>query len=172
MNKNIIKQVSGLLLIFLISCSILEKKETPPPKVSAPPRPGDCMACHETEAVLPQDHIDTKAMMGNACGACHKPGPTSLWAKIPLNHIHQLNGISCKGCHEGPDTTKAAADSKVCQKCHNDTESLIQSANELEINPHFSPHESKVPDCNQCHHQHKSSENYCARCHGLEYKVP
>lgn len=163
--------ICGLFLFFLISCSVLESNETSPLKVPASPKPEDCIACHENKEVLPKDHVDTRDMMGNKCGTCHKPGPTSLWTKIPLSHIHQMNGVSCKGCHEDPVSAKAA-DSKVCLKCHDNMGLLIEAAGDLELNPHFSPHEGKVPDCNRCHHQHKSSENYCAKCHNLEYNVP
>lgn len=172
MNKHFIYHpVTGLFLIFLISCSVSETNKTAAPEVSSSPKPGDCISCHDSKGVIPKDHVDTKGMMGDECGSCHKQGVTSLWTKIPLGHIHQLKGVSCEGCHENLDDPKPA-DSTVCQKCHGDTRSLIEAASELKINPHFSPHEGKISDCNKCHHQHKSSENNCAHCHGLEYKVP
>ena len=158
MFKYVIQLLSGLFLLFLISCGGLEINETASPKVPASPKPGDCIACHGSKVVLPQGHVDTRDMMGNECGTCHEPGPTSLWTKIPLSHIHQMNGVSCKGCHEDPASAKAA-DSNVCLKCHNNMRSLVEAASDLELNPHFSPHEGKVPDCNRCHHWHKSSEN-------------
>ncbi len=171
MHKYIIKHLLiGLFLLPLISCGVSKIKEPATP-VTAPvsPKPGDCAACHTDKKVLPEGHVDTKDMTGDECGACHE-GKTSLETKIPLSHIHRLNGVSCKGCHEDPASPKPV-DSKVCQACH-DTKSLIDSSNRLEINPHFSPHDGKVPDCNKCHHQHKSSVNYCAQCHDLKYKVP
>ncbi|MFC1839587.1 cytochrome c3 family protein [Thermodesulfobacteriota bacterium] len=163
--------ISGIILLFLISCSVLEIKESTTFKLPASPEPGDCIACHKNKKVLSQGHVDTRDMTGNECGSCHEPGETSLRTNIPLGHMHQLEGVSCKGCHEDPASAKAV-DSKVCQKCHSDEGALIEAAKELEINPHFSPHEGKVPDCNRCHHQHRNSENYCAKCHGMEYKVP
>lgn len=171
MHKYIIKHLLiGFFLLSLISCGVSKIKEPATPvTVPVSPKPGDCAACHQDKKVLPKDHVNTKDMTGNACGACHK-GKTSLWTKIPLGHIHRLKGVSCKGCHEDPAAPKPI-DSKVCETCH-DTKSLIDSSNGLEVNPHFSPHDGKVPDCNKCHHQHKSSENYCAQCHDLKYKVP
>jgi hypothetical protein len=169
--KYVIQALNGFFLLFLISCSLSEINETASPRVPASPKPGDCIACHESKEVLPRDHVDTSDMTGNECGTCHEPGPTSLRTRIPLSHIHQLEGVSCKGCHEDPAFAKAA-DSKVCIKCHEDTGSLVEATDDLELNPHFSPHEGTVPDCSRCHHQHKSSENYCARCHTLEYKIP
>lgn len=163
--------ISTLFLLFFISCTFLEKNKTSPIKISAPSGPGDCVSCHRDKEVLPDDHIDTKDMTGNDCNSCHETEETGLRTKIPLGHTHNLEGISCKGCHDDPASPEAAG-SKVCQKCHDDERALIDAAKELEINPHFSPHEGKVPDCNKCHHQHKSSENYCANCHGLEYEVP
>jgi len=172
MNRHLTRHlIFGFFLLFLISCGVSEIKETAAPVAPAFPKPGDCNACHEDKEVLPSDHIDTKGMTGNECSACHVPGPTSLWAKIPLSHIHQQNGVSCKDCHEDPESAEPA-DSTVCEKCHGDTQALVEAASELEINPHFSPHEGSIPDCNKCHHQHKSSENYCANCHGMQYVVP
>ncbi|MGD9160371.1 MAG: cytochrome c3 family protein [Desulfobacteraceae bacterium] len=172
MCKHFIKHlITGLFLFFLISCSVSEIKETAAPKAPSSPQPGDCIACHEGKQVLPQDHVDTKGMTGSECDSCHQPGPTSLWTKIPLSHIHQQKGVSCRECHEDP-VSPEPADTKVCQNCHGDIQALIEAASELTINPHFSPHEGKIPDCSKCHHLHKSSENYCAGCHGIKYQVP
>ncbi len=161
---------SGLILLFLTSCAVSETTETAALKTPAAPGPGDCDACHESGEALPQGHVDTAAMNGNACGACHA-GTAGLRTKIPLGHIHQLKGVSCKECHEDPSSAMAA-DSGVCKRCHDNMALLIESTNDLAVNPHFSPHEGSVPDCNRCHHQHKGSENICAGCHNLEYKVP
>ena len=172
MYKHFIRHMAiGIFLFFLISCSVSEIHETAVPEVSVSPKPGDCIFCHEDKKVLPDDHVDTKGMEGSECGSCHEQGETSLWTKIPLSHIHQQKGVSCKECHEDPASPEPA-DETVCKKCHGDTKALIAAASELKLNPHFSPHDGKISDCNKCHHQHKSSENFCARCHGLKYKVP
>lgn len=163
--------IATLFILFLVSCSVLKIYETSSVKTPVSQKPGNCVACHESGEVLPQEHGDTRDMTGNECDSCHGRSGLSLRTKIPLSHIHQLEGVSCKGCHEEPASVNAV-DSKACQKCHSDEEALIGVVKELEINPHFSPHEGKFPDCNRCHHQHKSSENYCAKCHNLEYVVP
>ena len=171
MYKYIIRFLIGIFLIFPISCSVLEIKEVPSLKAPATPKPGECTACHEGKEVLPQGHVETKDMMGKECDACHRPEEASLRTKIPLGHMHMLEGISCKGCHEDPASAEAI-DPTVCKKCHDDLNLLMDRTNDLAVNPHFSPHEGKVPECVRCHHLHKGSENYCGQCHGLEYKVP
>lgn len=172
MHKNLARYTAtGLILFFLIACGVSEMRETAAPKAPASPEPGDCTACHEGKKVIPDSHVDTREMKGDDCMACHEEDSMSLRGKIPLSHMHQLNGISCTGCHEDPAAAKPAG-TNVCQACHGDTRALYNAASELVINPHFSPHEGRIPDCNKCHHMHKSSENYCSGCHGLEYKVP
>jgi len=159
--------LSGLLLFFLVSCNISQINKGTSVKVTGIQKPGDCNSCHKEKTYLPRDHVDTDDMMGNDCSACHDAGSTSLYAKIPLSHKHNLEGIACRGCHGDTDAPKAVG-SKVCLNCHNDINSLIEATGELELNPHFSPHDGKIPDCNRCHHQHKSSENYCSQCHSIE----
>ncbi|MBN2419228.1 MAG: cytochrome c3 family protein [Deltaproteobacteria bacterium] len=163
--------IIAAFMLFTVSCSVSEIKETADTGTPASLKPGDCISCHDEKKVLPDDHVDTKGMKGSDCGSCHQPEGLSLWTKIPLSHIHQLAGISCNECHEDPASPEPA-DTAVCGKCHGDTQALIKAASELHINPHFSPHDGKTPACNKCHHVHKSSENQCAGCHGLEYKVP
>lgn len=157
--------VIGLFLLFLISCSVSEISETAATKAPSSPEPGDCAACHEVEEVLPEDHVDTRDMTGSECSACHEAGSNSLYNRIPLSHMHRLAGISCKECHGDP-ASATPADSEVCKKCHNDMNALYDATSEVGLNPHFSPHEGKISDCNMCHHQHKDSENYCTECHG------
>jgi len=169
--KYAIKYLCGLFLLLLISCSALEINETTRLKVPASVKPGDCIACHESKGVLSQNHVDTRVMMGSECGTCHQPGPTTLRTKIPLSHIHQLKGLSCKVCHNDPASIKDV-NSKVCVNCHDNMSLLIEATNDMVLNPHISPHEGMNIDCNRCHHQHKSSENYCNQCHNLTYKVP
>jgi hypothetical protein len=153
----------GLFMLFLISCGVSKTTETAPPKAPASPKPGQCTACHEDKEVIPQNHVDTDDMTADDCDSCHE-GTTSLINKIPLSHMHQLEGISCRGCHEDPASAEAA-DSTVCKNCHNDTKALYNATSGEELNPHYSPHEGGIPDCNKCHHQHKKSENYCTQCH-------
>ena len=169
MSKYFISRLISLFfLLFLISCSTSELNKTASLKDPGQPKAGDCISCHEDKQVLPGDHADTSDMMLDDCTSCHDPGgELSLLNKIPLSHAHKLKGISCKGCHEDP-ASPVAAGQEVCLNCHSDTAALIEKTGSLELNPHFSPHEGKTLDCNRCHHQHKSSENYCSRCHGKE----
>lgn len=165
MNTHLISHlVIGIFLLSSVSCTVSEIKETDGPKAPGSQEPGDCISCHDNKEVIPKDHIDTRGMMGDDCGGCHESDPTSLGKKIPLSHIHQLAGVSCKGCHEDPDSDKTAG-TEVCKKCHDDMNALYEATSEEVINPHLSPHEGKTPDCNRCHHQHKNSENFCYNCH-------
>jgi hypothetical protein len=163
--------LTGLCLLFFLSCGVKEVDKTVAVKAPAFPKPGECKACHKDKEVLPQGHVDTAEMTGGDCDSCHSDVQTSLRTKIPLSHKHKLNGFTCNDCHENTEPKKAV-DASVCQKCHNDPQALIEASKKLTINPHYSPHDGKIPDCNKCHHQHKSSKNYCAQCHGVEYKVP
>ena len=163
--------LTGLCLLFFLSCGVKEVDKTASVKAPAAPKPGECKACHKDKEALPEGHVDTIDMAGDDCDSCHSEGQTSLRTKIPLSHKHKLKGLNCEVCHENSDPKKSVS-SSVCQRCHNKPETLIEATKKLQINPHFSPHDGKTPDCNKCHHQHKKSVNYCAQCHGVEYKVP
>jgi hypothetical protein len=162
--------LTGLCIMFFLSCGVKEVDKAVSVKVPAQPTPGDCKSCHNDKDVLPHGHVDTTEMKESDCASCHS-GATSLRTKMPLSHKHKLNGLTCDQCHENIEPKKVV-ESSVCQTCHNDSQALIGATKGLPINPHFSPHDGKTPDCNKCHHQHKKSVNYCAGCHGLEYKVP
>ncbi len=170
MRRYITLYLTVLSIIFFLSCGVKEMDKAVPVKTSAQPAPGECKACHADKDYLPQGHVDTAEMKGSDCDSCHS-GETSLRTKMPLGHKHRLNGLTCDQCHENIEPKKAV-EASVCQRCHNDLKALIEASKALTINPHFSPHDGKTPDCNKCHHQHKKSVNYCAGCHGLEYKVP
>ncbi len=159
--------ISGISLLFLFSCSVSETNKTTSPEASTSPKPGDCIACHEDKEVIPLNHPETKNMTGDLCGSCHGTESNSLNEKIPLSHMHQLAGITCKECHEDPASAEPV-DSNVCKTCHNDMDALFSATSEVGLNPHFSPHEGEISDCNLCHHQHKTSENYCHQCHPAE----
>lgn len=171
MRKYITLYLTGLCIMFFLSCGVKELDKAVSVKAPSQPAPGDCKACHKDKDVLPQGHVDTVKMTGKVCDSCHSEGQLSLRTKMPLSHKHQLNGLTCNECHENIEPKKAVNES-VCQTCHNDPQALLEATKGLPINPHFSPHDGKIPDCNKCHHQHKKSINYCAGCHGLEYKVP
>ncbi len=163
MNKLfIVFLISGFFLLFFIACSVSSKTEQV--KTPAPPKPGECTGCHGNKAVIPEDHADTSEMNRDDCNACHESEEMSLKEKIPSGHMHQLSGVSCRECHKNPSEAEPV-DQAVCRTCHNDEKALYSATREKALNPHFSPHEGKIPDCNKCHHQHKLSENACNNCH-------
>lgn len=133
--------------------------------------PGDCKGCHRTQMVQPLKHVDTKGMESSVCAECHKEGYTSLRAKIPLGHIHLLNGISCKECHSNPNGVKALSTDD-CLDCHDSREKMAEATSDLDPNPHNSPHYGTSLDCELCHKQHGRSENFCSQCHDWGMQVP
>jgi fumarate reductase flavoprotein subunit len=82
---------------------------------------------------------------------------------------HKAAGIECSSCHK-ETPPKEAVTTAVCTGCHGDYDTLARRTEKVEPNPHES-HEGKI-DCGACHHSHKASENYCARCHAFGFKVP
>jgi len=133
--------------------------------------PGDCAACHADQKVLPAEHVQTRDMAGDKCLECHKPGETSLRAKMPLSHGHQLNGVGCADCHADPTAAKPVGTEK-CLSCHGSAAQMAKATAKLDPNPHDSPHYGPDLDCELCHHQHARSENFCAQCHDWKLIVP
>jgi hypothetical protein len=135
-------------------------------------KPGDCVACHGTQKVLPADHKATKGMAYKDCLECHeKGGPMSLTAKMPLSHLHQLTGTTCVKCH-GKTKKPQEVKMKQCVACHNTDKVAEKTAKVKPQNPHQSPHYGTTLDCNVCHHQHAKSENFCSQCHKFDFVVP
>jgi hypothetical protein len=82
---------------------------------------------------------------------------------------HKGAGIECSGCHkETPPKEEPAMEA--CLKCHGPYEKLAAKGEKLEHNPHAS-HLGEL-ECFNCHHGHKPSVDYCARCHTFGFKVP
>jgi hypothetical protein len=74
---------------------------------------------------------------------------------------HKLAGVSCSDCHvESPpaDTVSEAT----CLTCHEDYKELTAGTYEDPHNAHIA-----FPDCGNCHHIHKESENQCLACHSF-----
>ena len=106
------------------------------------------------------------------CTGCHaKGGSATLVGKLPLSHVHQLSGVSCKTCHANPRRAEPVK-FNACLNCHKGESVFAATAGVKPTNPHDSPHYGKESDCNLCHHQHEKSENYCSQCHKFEFKVP
>jgi hypothetical protein len=133
--------------------------------------PGNCKGCHRTQPVQPLKHVDTKDMKISACAECHKKGDTGLRGKIPLGHIHFLNGVSCTECHNSLKEARPLATDD-CLGCHESREKMAEATSALDPNPHNSPHYGTSLDCDLCHRQHGRSENFCAQCHEWKLQVP
>jgi fumarate reductase flavoprotein subunit len=87
-----------------------------------------------------------------------------------LGDKHKNAGVDCKSCHkEAPPSYLVPM--QICLECHGgDYEKLAEQTTKVAPNPHDS-HLGKAP-CEFCHHAHKPSEYYCAKCHILDSKVP
>ncbi|MBN2126560.1 MAG: cytochrome c3 family protein [Deltaproteobacteria bacterium] len=133
--------------------------------------PGNCAGCHGTGQVLPADHGDIRGMGSAECAECHTEGATSLRTRIPLGHIHQLNGVSCRDCH-GDLKTLGPVATQGCLACHESAEKMAEATAKLDPNPHTSPHYGTTLDCDLCHKQHRKSENFCSQCHEWKLRVP
>jgi hypothetical protein len=97
--------------------------------------------------------------------------PWAWGAERPLLiEQHKAAGLACDACHsENPP--KAAATMAACQQCHGEYAKLAQKTQEVKPkNPHES-HEGEM-ECGECHHVHKASVDYCAKCHDFGFKVP
>ncbi len=94
------------------------------------------------------------------------------WSKPPslLEEIHKNAGVTCDQCHrENPPSSPVPT--PICFQCHGSYEKLAeQTENTKPHNPHAS-HEGNL-DCETCHHVHKPSVNYCAKCHTFGFKDP
>lgn len=143
----------------------------PRPKRLETAKAGDCKACHETQKVLPKEHKDTIPMTGADCGECHKSGPSSLRTKLPLAHLHQLNGTACRDCHDSKEAPQALT-TQQCLACHGSYDEVAAGTAGSDPDPHNSPHYGKEQDCDLCHHQHQASENFCSQCHEWKLTVP
>ena len=82
---------------------------------------------------------------------------------------HKAAGIDCSGCHKA-SPPKDAPPMEACLKCHGPYEKLAAGSEKLEQNPHAS-HLGEL-ECSNCHHGHKPSVDYCARCHTFDFQTP
>lgn len=83
---------------------------------------------------------------------------------------HKNAGLACDACHaENPP--KTAAPVAACTGCHGTYEKLAELTDKVSPhNPHQS-HEGEI-ECGECHHVHKASVDYCAKCHQFGFTVP
>jgi hypothetical protein len=93
------------------------------------------------------------------------------WAQqsLLLGEKHKNAGVSCEGCHRD-EAAKEQVSTAVCIGCHGDYPKIA----ELRAKSSPNPHESHLGNlkCESCHHVHKLSEDYCGKCHLIEFKVP
>ncbi|PKU25095.1 cytochrome c3 family protein [Telmatospirillum siberiense] len=159
-------------LIGVLAASPASAQNAAAPKQLPGAAAADCQACHGATNPLPARHKSTTGQKMADCLKCHEQKtPESLSGKLPLSHIHQLNGVTCAKCHADPKKPEEVS-AKKCLTCH-DGETVSAATAQLKpTNPHNSPHYGKNSDCNICHHEHEKSENYCSQCHKFEFKVP
>jgi hypothetical protein len=155
-----------LCCIFSAMVSAQEPKRLPEAK------PSDCASCHTGKSPLPKNHPITEGLSLKDCRVCHaEGGEHSLNGKLPLSHVHQLQGVTCKKCH-GDVRDPEPVEFKQCLTCHDMDKVSAATASVKPTNPHASPHYGKNADCNLCHHQHDKSENYCSQCHKFDFRLP
>jgi fumarate reductase flavoprotein subunit len=83
---------------------------------------------------------------------------------------HKDAGLTCKSCHQENPPSKLVPTS-VCLGCHGgDYAKLAERTQKMAQNPHAS-HLGNA-NCESCHHAHKPSENYCAKCHSFGSTLP
>jgi len=132
-------------------------------------KPGDCSGCHAPEVKLPSSHPDTREMKLVDCKQCHQQ-KTRLYGKLLLSHFHSLAGLTCGSCHQEGAPQKKDLSKGKCLSCHGSYEQLGLQTAAVDPNPHKT-HLGEI-DCLYCHHQHRSSANYCAQCHEWPLDVP
>lgn len=155
-----------LCCVFAAIVSAQDAKRLPESK------PSDCASCHTGKNPLPRNHPSTDGLGLKDCQTCHVPGGDhSLAGKLPLSHIHQLNGVTCARCHQDVKNPEPV-EFKKCLTCHDMEKVSLATSRVKPTNPHNSPHYGQKADCNLCHHQHEKSENYCLQCHKFDFKIP
>ena len=91
--------------------------------------------------------------------------------QIPLlEEKHKNVGITCEDCHKEKPPSKLVP-TAVCLSCHGSYSELTEKTKDVKPR---NPHESHLGelDCDNCHHVHKPSVNYCGECHTFGFKVP
>jgi hypothetical protein len=158
----------SIIMVFLLSQTLWAAPKLAQSKAKG----GDCAACHAKAKMLPDKHLNTKAMNWEACTECHTKDNLNLIGKLPGSHLHQLADVTCLKCH-GKTQKPEALTVEQCVACHGSTAKLAEKTKDVKpSNPHTSPHYGTELDCNLCHHQHAKSENYCAQCHKFDFKTP
>ena len=94
-------------------------------------------------------------------------GTQVMAAKVMKPH-HKSNGLACGDCHT--TSPAEAVPMEQCLTCH----SLPEPQDDYHgaPNKHDSPHYGPELKCENCHHEHEESENFCAGCHDFDFKAP
>jgi hypothetical protein len=100
MRKYITIYLTGLSFLLFLACSVKEVDKTASVKAPASPKPGSVRPVIWIKRFCHRAMFDTSEMAGKVCDSCHSAAQTSLRTKMPLSHKHQLNGLTCKECHE------------------------------------------------------------------------
>lgn len=81
---------------------------------------------------------------------------------------HVSNGLTCDDCHIGEQTEPTAMEQ--CLTCHE----LPEPKEDYHGAPdnHDSPHYGPDLECENCHHEHEASENFCNSCHDFDFETP
>ena len=97
-------------------------------------------------------------------------GVNALYA-AGIADLHKAKGLECAVCHGSDIKNLQEPTIETCAACHS-LKTLAESSNAYKpTNPHKSPHYQENLDCNNCHHGHQASEDYCAQCHSFNFKV-
>ena len=162
-----------LNLVFLIVLLLLFFQGLGSARVGMPENlwGGNCSACHKSDSVLPEGHPDPKLLRSGECDKCHIANGIRTRGKLPLGHVHLLNGVDCDDCHENPKAAKPLL-SDQCLLCHETRDDVAARTAGADPNPHDSPHYGKDLDCELCHHMHKKPDDFCVQCHNWDYRIP
>lgn len=81
---------------------------------------------------------------------------------------HKEADLSCNSCHVSKPFESVPMEQ--CLACHE----LPQKKEDYHGAPdkHDSPHYGTKLECENCHAEHETSENYCNNCHEFDFKVP
>lgn len=99
-----------------------------------------------------------------------------LRQKHKLKPHHERFKFTCIDCHnnQGTDPSKfKAIGDNGCISCHGDKKRIAQRLEYMDLlkaNPHNSVHDGPTLYCDECHNEHKPSQNMCTECH--EHEVP
>lgn len=125
-----------------------------------------------------------------SCNICHniQPYVESYYSSDNLDHVHQDANVGCKDCHKANLTEMAGEGFKyvtgnfqdpmretklskeICLTCHRSYQVVSAKTEDLEPNPHASPHYEEA-ECSLCHKSHRDSVLLCDQCHQYDMET-